>query len=147
MAEPSLHRRTTLDLSHDGRVVADAGVEAEVSAVDVTEADRTDVAGSQPVGQELHGGNRIVGHAECARKDIGAATREDAERSLGAGNAGRDLVERSVAAEADHDIDSAAGRVLSEPDCVSASVGLDHLDLVALCQGSMHDHGVAGRHR
>ena len=56
----------------------------------------------------------------------------DAERRVGAGHPGRDLVQRSVATEADDDVDAAAGGVLGEPDGVPAAVGLDDLDLVAL---------------
>ncbi len=66
---------------------------------------------------------------------------------VGAGHARGDLVERSVAAEADDDVDATAGRVLGEPDGVPAAIGLDDLDVVALGESPVHDHGVARRHR
>ena len=66
--------------------------------------------------------------------------------SVGAGHASGDLVERSVAAEPDHDVDTPARRVLGEPNCVTTAVRLDDLDLVALAQGAVHDHGVTRSH-
>ena len=147
MAEPPLHRSTLLDLAYDGGVVPDARVEAEVPTVDVAEADRPDVACGDAVGQQLHRSNRIVGHAEGAGEHVGAAARQRAERGLGTGHTGGDLVERAVAAEADDDIDATAGGILGEPGGVSAAIGLDDLDVVALGESSVHDHGVARRHR
>ena len=100
-----------------------------------------------PLASKLHGGDGVVGHAERAGEDVGAAAGKDAERGVGAGDAGGDLVERSVAAEPDHDVDASPSGVLREPDGVAAAVGLDHLHLVALRQRAVHDDRVAGRHR
>ena len=85
-------------------------------------------------------------YSECAGKDVGAAARKDAERGIGSGNPGRDLVERSVASETDHYVDSSPSGVLREAGCVAAAIGLEHLHLVALRQCTVHDHRVAGRH-
>ena len=100
-----------------------------------------------PVGQQLHRRDRVVGHAERAGEHVGRAAGQHAERRVGAGEAGGHLVERAVAAEADHDVDAAAGGVLGEAGGVAAAVGLDDLDLVARGQRAVHDHGVARRHR
>ena len=43
--------------------------------------------------------------------------------------------------------DTMLGRILGEANGVPAPVGLDDLDLVALAQGAVHDHGVARRDR
>ena len=60
---------------------------------------------------------------------------------------GRDLVQRAVAAEADDDVDAAAGGVVGEAGGVAAAVRLDELDVVVRGQPAVHDDRVAGRHR
>ena len=112
MTEPPLHRCASLDLADDSGVVADAGVKAEVSAVDMTEPDRTDVARGDPVCQQLHRRDRIVGHTQCAGEHVGAAAGKDRQRGVGSGDAGSHFVQRAVAAEADDDIDAAPGSVV-----------------------------------
>ncbi len=146
MAQPPLHAGAALDLADDGRVVADAGVEAEVPTVHMAEPDGADVVRGDPVGQQLHRGHGIVGHPERAGEDVGAASRKRAERRVGSRHAGGDLVERSVAAEPDDDVDPPSRRVLGEANCVAAAIRLDDLDVVALTQRTVHDHGVARRH-
>ncbi len=99
------------------------------------------------VGQQLHGRHRIVGHAERAGEHVGAAAGEHAERGVGAGDAGGDLVQRAVAAEPDDDVDASTGGVLGESGGVAAAVGLDDLDVVAAGERSVDDDRVARRHR
>ena len=77
-------------------------------------------------------GYRIVRHTERAGEHVGAAAGQHAERRLGAGHTGRHLVERAVAAVADHDVDPSPGRVLGESGGVTTTIGLDDLDVVAL---------------
>src|SRR5258706_7978421 len=101
MAQPALHAGPSLDFANDCCVVADARVEAEVAAVDVTETDWADVVRSDPVGQKLHRFDGIVGHAERSSEDIGAAARKRAERGVGSRHTSGHLVERAIAAEAD----------------------------------------------
>ena len=68
----------------------------------------------------------------CVRANtLVRAAGQHAERGVGAGQAGGDLVQRAVAAEADDHVDAAAGRVLGEAGGVAAAVGLDDLDVVA----------------
>jgi hypothetical protein len=74
-------------------------------------------------------GHRVVRHAEGAGEHVGRAAGEHAERGVGAGDAGGHLVERAVAAEADHHVEPAAGGVLGEAGGVTATVRLDDLDV------------------
>jgi hypothetical protein len=136
-----------LDPLDDGRVVPDPGVEAEVPAVDLTESDRTDVAGVDAGGQQFGGLDRVVRHAQRAGEDVGGPPGEDAECGGGPGDAGGDLVERAVAAVPDHHVDAAPCGVLGEKGGVAAAVGLEDLDVVAAAQPAVHDDGVACGHR
>ena len=111
-------------------------MEAEVPAIDVAEPDGPDVAGGDPVGQEPHSRNGVVRHPERAGEHVGAAAREGAERCIGAGDTGGDFVERSIAAEPDDDVDTAAGSILGESDGVPTTIRLDDLDLVALAESA-----------
>ena len=88
-----------------------------------------------------------LGSAQRAGEHVGRAAGQHAERGVGAGDAGRHLVERAVAAVADDDVDAAPGGVVGEPGGVPAPVGLDQLDVVPLRQSPVHDDGVACRHR
>ena len=72
---------------------------------------------------------------------------QHAEGGVGAGDPGRHLVERAVAAEADDDVDVAPGGVGGEAGGVAAAVRLDELDLVVAGEAALHDDGVARRHR
>ena len=99
-----------LDGRHDGGVEADAGVEAEEPPVHPAEPDRAEVAGVDAAGQQLGRGDRVVGQADRAGEHVGRPAGQDAERGVGAGDAGGDLVQRAVAAEADDDVDARAGR-------------------------------------
>jgi len=58
---------------------------------------------------------------------------------------GGDLVEGTVAAEADDHVDAAPCGVLGEAGGVAATVGLDHLDIVAAAELALDDDGVARR--
>ena len=117
-------------VAHDGGVEADAGVEAEEAPVDLAEPDRPEVAGVDAAGEQLDGRDRVVGQADRAGEHVGRAAGQHAERGVGAGDAGGDLVERAVAAEADDDVDAAAGGVVGEAGGVAAPVRLDELDVV-----------------
>ena len=110
MAEPALPRRPLLDRLDDGGVVADARVEAEEATVDPAQADRAEVAGVDAVGEVLGGGDGIVGQPDRAGEDVGRPARQHAERGVAAGDAGRHLVERAVAPEADRRRRRRAGR-------------------------------------
>ncbi len=147
MTEPPLHPCPALDFAYHRSVVADAGVEAEVPAVHVAEPDGADLVGGDPVGQQPHCGDGIVGHPECSGEHIGAAARKRAEGSVGSGDAGGDFVQGSIAAESDDDVDPASGCILSESDRVTTAIRLDDLDVVALAEGAVYDHGVARRDR
>ncbi len=83
-----------------------------------------------PLAQKLDRLDRVVRHAERAGEHVGRPAGEDAEGGVGTGDAGRDLVERAVAAEADDDVDAAARGVVGESGGVTAAVRLDHLDVV-----------------
>ena len=143
MAEPALQRRPPLDRGDDGGVVADAGVEAEEAPVDPAQADRLDVAGVDAAGQQLDGGDRVVGQPDRAGEHVRRAAGQHAEGGVGAGDAGRHLVQRAVAAEPDDDVDAAAGGVVGEAGGVAAPVGLDELDLVVAGEPAVDDDGVA----
>ena len=134
-------------VAHDGGVVADAGVEAEEPPVDLAQADRAEVAGVDAVGQQLDGGDGVVGQPDRAGEHVRRAAGQGAERGVGAGDAGGHLVERAVAAEADDDVGAAAGGVVGEAGGVAAAVRLDELDVVVAAQPAVHDDRVAGRHR
>ncbi len=146
------------DLLYDRRVEPDAGVEAEVAAVDLAESDRADRLGVDAADEVLDGGDRIVRHAEGACEDVGRTTGEYAERAVGAGDSGRHFVECSVAAVPDHDVDPASGGVVCEARRMSTPVGLDDLDRMAsngaagqaadtLAESPLDDDGVARRDR
>ena len=117
-------------VAHDGGVVADAGVEAEEAPVDLAQPDRAEVAGVDAAGQQLDGGDRVVGQADRAGEHVRRAAGQGAERGVGAGDAGGHLVQRAVAAEADDDVDAASGGVVGEAGGVAAAVRLDELDVV-----------------
>jgi hypothetical protein len=141
-------RGAPLDLLHHGCVVPDAGVEAEVATVHLAEADRFDVASSDAGGQQLHGGDRVVGHAQRSGEHVGAAAGKHPQCCVGAGDPGGHFVERAVAAVADDHVDTSPRRILSEAGGVTATVRLDDLDGVAACrQGAVNDDRVARRHR
>ena len=148
MAEPALQRGVPLDRLDDRGVVADAGVEAEEAAVDAAEPDRAHVGGVDAAARA--GRRRATG--SFGRPSVRANTLveppgQHAERGVGAGDAGRHLVERAVAAVADDDVDAAPGGVVGEAGGVPAPVGLDELDVVPLRQPPVHHDGVARRHR
>ena len=84
-----------------------------------------------PSGEQVGRRDRVVGHAERAGEHVGRTAGEHAERGVGAGDPGGDLVERAVAAVPDHHVDAASGGVVGEACGVAAPVGLDHLDVVA----------------
>ena len=73
--------------------------------------------------------------------------------NFAAGYTGGDLIERAVATEADHNLDTATSSVLRKSRGVAAPIGLDYLDLicrsatVALHQRAVHHNGVTRRHR
>ena len=143
VAEPTLERAVTFDAFDHGGIEADPGVEAEVAAVDLAQTDRSKIGCIDAVREVVGRLDRIVRHAKGAREHVRRAAREHAERGVRAGDPGGDLVQRAVPAETDHDIDAATGGVMCETSGVSASVGLDELDLVALAEAAMHDHRVA----
>ena len=147
VAEPALHRGVPLDPADDGCVEPDPGVEAEEPPVDASEADRADVARSDPVRQQVDRRDRIVRQAERAGEHVRRPAREHAERGVGAGDPGRDLVERAVAAEADDDVEPAPCGVGRVPRRVPAPVGLDDLDVVVACETPVDDDRVARRDR
>ena len=84
---------------------------------------------SMPPASEVDGGDRIVGQPDRAGEHVRRAAGEHAERGVGAGDAGRHLVERAVAAEPDDDVDVAPGGVEGEAGGVAATVRLDELDV------------------
>ena len=147
VTEPALHRGVPLDPADDGGVEPDPGVEAEEPAVDASEPDRADVVGPDPVRQQVDGGDRIVRQPERAGEHVRRSAREHAERGVGPGDPGRDLVERAVAAEADDDVEPAPCRVGRVPRRVPAPVGLDDLDVVVACEPSVDHDRVASRDR
>ena len=149
MAEPALQRGAAARrLAHDRGVVADAGVEAEEAAVDLAETDRADVGGVDAVGEQVSGARpgRWAARA-CGRRRWSMPPGSTPSAVSVPAMPGRHLVQRAVAAEADDDVDAAAGGVVGEAGGVPAPVGLDELDVVALRQRAVHDHGVACRHR
>ena len=147
MPEPPLQRAAALHPFDDRGVEADAGVEAEVAAVDLAEADRPEVGGVDAVGEQLDRDDRVVRHADRAGEHVGRPAGQHAERRLGAGDPGGDLVERAVATVADHHVEAATGRVVGEARGVAAAVRLDDFDVVAAAQPAMDHHGVARRDR
>ena len=147
MTEPSLPRSTSFDAFDDRRVEPDARVEAEVPAVHLAEPDRTEVVGVDAVGEILDSLDRVVRHAERASEHVGRPAGEDSEGGVGTGDARRDFVERAVAAESDDDVEPPPSGIVGESGGVTATVRLDHLDVVITAQASMHDHGVARRDR
>ncbi len=148
MAQPTLHRCPALDFLDDSSVVPDAGVEAEVATVDLAQTDWFEVLGGDASGELRDRRDRIVWHTERAGEHVGTSAGEHAEGRLTAGDTGRDLVERAIAAIPDHDIDAAASCILSESGGVAATIGLDNFDLVGtLHESAVHDNRVACRHR
>ena len=147
MPEPALQRGPPLHRGDDRGVEADAGVEAEEPPVDPTEADRAQVAGIDASGEELDGGDRIVGQADRAGEDVGRPAGEHPQGCVGAGDAGGHLVHRAVAAEPDDDVDVAPGGVGGEAGGVTAAVRLHQLDLMIAGEAPLHDDRVARRDR
>ena len=143
---PTLERAVVLDFFHDGRVVANTGVEAEVATVHFAEADGFDVVAVDAVGKLLHSKHRIVGHTQRSGKHVGASARQRTERSVGAGNAGGHFIERAIAAKADDDVDATSGGILRKSGGVAAAVRFDDLNVVAARQNLVHYDGVSGRH-
>ena len=147
VAEPAFQGTAPLDLLDHGRVVPDAGVEAEVPPVHLAETNRSEISGVDPACEELDSLEWIVRQTERACEHVGGAARKHAERSVGARNASGNLVERAVAAVADHHVNATSGGVVGKTCRVAASVGLDDLDIVALAQSAVDDDGVACGHR
>ncbi len=147
MTQPALHRAAPLDLLDHRSIEADPGVETEVPAVHLAEADRAEVSGVDAVGQFVDGGHRVVGHAECAGEHVGGTAGQHAECGVGAGNTRGDLVQGAVAAETDHHVDTTSRSIVGESRGVAPTVCLDHLHVVFAAQSPVHDHGVACRHR
>ena len=102
---------------------------------------------SMPPASEFDGGDRIVGQPDRAGEDVRRSAGEHPERGVGAGDPGRHLVERAVAAEPDDDVDVAPGCVEGEPCGVPTAVRLDEFDLVIPRETSLHDDRVARRDR
>ena len=147
MAEPALQRCPPLDGLDDCRIEPDPGVKAEEPPIDAAEGDGAQVAGIDSVGEQFDGCDRVVGKADRSCEHVRRSTRQDAKGGLGAGDARRHLVERAVAAEADHDVDAPPRRVVGEARCVPPPVRLDDLDVVAAAQPTLDHHGVPRRHR
>jgi hypothetical protein len=147
MAEPAFQGTAPLDLLDHGCVVPDAGVEAEVPPIHLTEANRSKISRVDPACEELDSLEWIVRQTERACKYVSGTARKHAERSVGTRNTSGDLVESAVAAVADHHIYTTSCSVVGKTCCVAASVGLDDLDIVALAQSAVDHNGVACSHR
>ena len=147
MSKPALQRCVPFNLAHNSGVIAHAGMEAKVSAVDVAQPDRFDSSSGDSFGQLLYGNHRIVGHAQRAGEDVGATTGQNAKRSVGTCDTRGYFVERAIAAVSNHDIDPTTGCILGESGGMTAAVGLDDLDVIAHGQGAVHDDRVTCGHR
>ena len=86
------------------------------------------------------------GQAQGAGEHVRRSARQHAEGGVGPGDPGGHLVEGSVAAVPDHDIDALGGRVLRESGGVASPIRLDHGHLMIAGQFAMDHDGVAGRH-
>ncbi len=127
MPEPALQRRPPLYGGDDRGIESDPGVEAEEPPVHLTQADRPQVAGVDAAGEEIDGGDGIIGQPDGAGEHVGRTAGQHSEGRVGPGDTGRHLVERSVAAETDDDVDVASGGVEGETGGVAAAVRLDEL--------------------
>ena len=109
----------------------------------ILEPESLPLCGDEPAG----GLDRVVREAERAGEHVRRAAGQNAQRRVGTGDTRRDLVERSVAAVPDDDVDAPARRIVREQSCVTAPVGLDGFDVVSLSEPALHDHRVARGHR
>jgi electron transfer flavoprotein beta subunit len=134
-------------LLDDCGVVADAGVEAEVTTVRLAEAHALDLVALDGPIKLGEGDHRVVGYAERAHEDVGRPAREHGECGVAPRETGGHLVQGAVAAEGDHGIEPAGSRVLGETGGVTPLVGLDHLHVVVACQVLVDQDGVLGGHR
>ena len=147
VAEPALHRGVPLDLADDGGVEPDPGVEAEEPPLTRPSPIGRMSPALIPFASRSTAAIGSFGRPERAGEHVRRSAGEHAQRGVGPGDPGRDLVERAVAAEADDDVEPAPCRIGRVPRRVPAPVGLDDLDVVVACEPSVDDDRVASRDR
>ncbi len=146
MSEIALESCASLYPFHNGSVVAESGVEREVTTIGSAEPDRGDVVSIKRVNNVLHGFHRIIGHTESAGKHVGRPAGQNSQCGIGAGHTRGHLVEGAIAAVGHHHIDATTSRVFGETSGVTPSVGLHHLHIMVLGQALVHRDGVFRRH-
>jgi hypothetical protein len=92
MAEPTLQRGVSFNVSNNRCIKTDADMKTEKSAVNSPETDRLDPVLFEPGEQIIRCNYGIVRHPNCPRKDIGGPAGENGKSGRCASEPGGNLI-------------------------------------------------------
>jgi hypothetical protein len=132
-----------IEAAHRGGVHARPTIDAEVPAVRYAERQLERLVVERLRDQDAGRLDRVERQTEGPHQDVGRATRQHAQRGLGAGKGVDGLVDRPVAGEHDDQVDALVDGLCGELRGVAAFLGLGDLQ-PEVGRERLLDHGQDG---